>query len=436
MRYHILTYGCQMNVHDSETLAGILENTGYEPTGRPEEADFILLNTCAVRQTAEERILGRLGELKRFKYERPGIIIGVCGCVPQQKGAAERIMQRAPHVDLIFGTHNLHRLPELLARAGKGQRVIEVVEGAGRAEGLPMRRQGGHAAWVNITYGCDNFCSYCIVPYVRGRERSRPPEAVLEEVQQLAREGYLEITLLGQNVNSYGRDLRGSVTFAGLLRQLDAIPGLERLRYMTSHPRDFTDELIEVIAGSSKVCEHFHLPLQAGSDRILRAMNRGYTQEHYLGLIEKIRRAVPGASLTTDIIVGFPGETEEDFLETMRVVDQLRYDAAFTFMYSPRGGTPAAARPDQIAAEVKKERLARLMRRQNEISREINKHLVGTRAEVLVEGESATDPAMYTGRTRTNKPVLFPACPDLSGSLQSIRITEARTFTLYGVVHD
>ena len=434
--YMLLTYGCQMNEHDSEVIAGILKEMGYKEASSLEDADLILLNTCSIRESAVEKIFGKVGDLKRLKYTNPDLVIGICGCLPQHEGAVEKIKRRVPHVDLVFGTHNLYRLPELIAMAGEtDQMVVEILESDGEVvENLPIRRAEGLKAYVTIMYGCNNYCAYCVVPYTRGRERSRGPEEVLGEVRRLGAEGYQEVTLLGQNVNSYGKDSPGLPDFAGLLESLDQVEGIERIRYMTSHPRDFSQRLIDVIARSRKVCEHFHLPVQAGSDEILRRMNRGYTRERYLDLIERVRERVPDSSLTTDIIVGFPGETEDEFEETLDLVRRAEFDAAYTFMFSPRRGTPAADLPGQHEAAVKKSRLQRLMTVQNEISLHKNRALVGRDVEVLVEGRSKNDPDVLSGRTRTNKIVLFRGGDDLVGNLVPVRVKEAKTWTLHGEV--
>jgi len=326
-KYNVMTFGCQMNERDSEILAGMLDEMGYEKTAHLDEADVVILNTCCVRETAENKIWGRIGDLKALKSKNPEMIIGICGCMTQQHEVGEKIRRRAPHVDLIFGTHNIHQLPDLIARVKEGRKtVIDIWETEGDIiENLPSTRVEGVKAYVTIMYGCNNFCTYCIVPYVRGRERSRKTEDIGREVKQLAAEGYKEVMLLGQNVNSYGKDLSPEVEFADLLLELDTVEGVERIRYMTSHPRDFTDRLIDVIASSRKVCEHFHLPVQAGGNNVLRRMNRGYTKESYLELVQKIRARIPHASITTDLIVGFPGETEEDFADTMDLVRRVRF---------------------------------------------------------------------------------------------------------------
>ncbi|MEW9034112.1 MAG: tRNA (N6-isopentenyl adenosine(37)-C2)-methylthiotransferase MiaB, partial [Planifilum fimeticola] len=348
--YLIKTYGCQMNVHDSETIAGILQSMGYSPTDREEAADVILLNTCAVRENAEDKVFGELGRLKPLKVERPGLILGVCGCMSQEEAVIRRILQQHQYVDLIFGTHNIHRLPHLLKEAlFSKEMVVEVWSKEGDiVENLPKARQDGLKAWVNIMYGCDKFCTYCIVPYTRGKERSRRPEDVLAEVRELARKGYREVTLLGQNVNAYGKDFTDrTYTFAHLMDDVRKI-GIPRVRFTTSHPRDFDDHLIEVLAKGGNLVEHIHLPVQSGSSAILKRMARKYNREQYLELVRKIREAIPNVSLTTDIIVGFPGETEEQFEETLSLVREVEYDSAFTFIYSPREGTPAARMEDDV----------------------------------------------------------------------------------------
>ncbi|HHY60398.1 MAG TPA: tRNA (N6-isopentenyl adenosine(37)-C2)-methylthiotransferase MiaB [Clostridia bacterium] len=433
--YHIITYGCQMNEHDTEVLSGILEQLGYQWTDEPEQADVVLINTCCVRERAENKVIGLLGELKHVKEKNPDVVIGVCGCMAQQPGMAEKLREKVPHVDLVFGTHNVHRLPELLsmAQAADGT-IIEIWDKEQEiVESLPLRRWNNIKGYVTIMYGCNNFCTYCIVPYVRGRERSREPQAIQEEVRAMARQGFKEVMLLGQNVNSYGKDLGLGFDFADLLQSLDDIEGLARIRYTTSHPRDFTDKLIETIKNAKKVCEHFHLPVQAGSNQVLKRMNRGYTREYYLDLVKKIRQAIPEATITTDIIVGFPGETDADFEDTLDLVAQVRFDNAFTFLYSPRTGTPAA-KWEQVDEEVKKERFQRLLELQNRISWERNQELLGSVQEVLVEGVSKTNAERLTGRTRGNKIVVFEGSEELIGQLVQVRICEAPTWFLVGEV--
>jgi tRNA-2-methylthio-N6-dimethylallyladenosine synthase len=425
-----------MNVHDSEILAGMLVQMGYTPTADEEEADIILINTCTIRDKAEQKIFGKIGTLRRIKEQNPDLIIGICGCMSQQEEVAKKIKVNFPHVDLLFGTHNVHQLPEMIKKIlMNNERVFEVWEKEGEVvEGLPQHRNEGISAWVTITLGCNNFCTYCIVPYVRGRERSRKPGDIIKEVQELAKQGFKEITLLGQNVNSYGKDFDTPYDFADLLSELDKIDGIQRIRYTTSHPRDFTDKLIEVIAQSKRVCNHFHLPVQAGSNKVLKAMNRGYTREQYLELVQKIESKFPEYSITTDLIVGFPGETEEDFQQTLDLVKKVRYDSAFTFAYSPRSGTPAAKMENQVSKEEKSSRLTRLIELQNEISKEKNLSLVGKVYPILVEGRSKTNKDYLSGRTTTNKLVNFPAPKDvdLTGQIVPVRIIQAQTWSLIG----
>jgi tRNA-2-methylthio-N6-dimethylallyladenosine synthase len=432
------SYGCQMNEADSETLMGQLAALGYAPTADEAEADLIFINTCAIRGSAAEHALGEVGRLKALKQERPHLLLAVCGCLTQMPETVRYLQRHAPHVDLVFGTHNLHELPTLLHRAYVAEQpVIDVWRQSSEVvEALPSLRARGARAWVNIIYGCDKYCTYCIVPYTRGRERSRRPGDILAEVEDLAARGYTEITLLGQNVNSYGKDLPGGYDFADLLADLNRVPGIRWIRYMTSHPRDFNQKLIDTIAACEKVCEHFHLPVQAGSDRVLRWMNRGYTRAGYLELIRAVRRAVPHAVITTDIIVGFPRETEADFAETLSLVEEVGYDNAFTFMYSPRDGTPAARWADPVPPEVKKERLERLNELQYRISRAKNEALVGRTLEVLVEGPSKKDPGVFTARTRGNKLVHVPARPGLENRFAKARIRAAHTWTLDGELVD
>lgn len=433
--YLIRTYGCQMNVHDSETIAGILELMGYRPTESEEQASVILLNTCAIRENAEDKVFGEIGRLKPLKMENPDLVLGVCGCMSQEEGVVNRILHQHPYVDLIFGTHNIHRLPFLLKEAlFSKEMVVEVWSKEGDiVENLPKVREDGLKAWVNIMYGCDKFCTYCIVPYTRGKERSRRPEDVLAEIRALARKGYQEVTLLGQNVNAYGKDFKDRhYTFAHLMDDVRKI-GIPRVRFTTSHPRDFDDHLIEVLAKGGNLVEHIHLPVQSGSSEILKMMARKYTREQYLELVRKIKTAIPNVSLTTDIIVGFPGETDEQFEETLSLVREVEFDSAFTFIYSPREGTPAAKMKDDVPMEVKKERLQRLNQLQDEISRRKNEALRGQVVEVLVEGESKKDPNVLSGRTRSNKLVNFTGPKHLIGRFAHVRIDEPKTHTLKGV---
>jgi tRNA-2-methylthio-N6-dimethylallyladenosine synthase len=432
-KYFIVSYGCQMNQHDSERLAGQLSSAGYLYTKLPEEADVILINTCCVRESAEKKMYGKIGEFKRLKIDNPNLIIGIAGCMAQKDQSA--IFKKAPHVDIVLGTHNVHQLLDLIDERHSGQNRVLAVDDNGEMVGpeSPAVRHEGISAWVPIMYGCNNFCTYCIVPYVRGRERSRLSADILNEVQDLTRSGFKEITLLGQNVNSYGKDSGQTVDFADLLAMVNRDGGMERIRTMTSHPRDMNDKVIATVRTSRTICEHFHLPVQSGSNDILSAMNRGYTIGYYAGLVKKIRTALPGASLTTDIIVGFPGETDERFAETLQFITAMRFDVAYTFLYSPRSRTQAATMDGQIATAVKKERLNLLMQTQNAISLEINQQLEGQIVEVLIEGLSKNDPGTMTGRTRTNKIVLWPKGHlDKPGQLAQIRITHAQTWVLKG----
>ncbi len=435
--YYIRTYGCQMNEHDTEVMSGILEQMGYVPADDIENADIILFNTCCVRENAENKVYGRLGQMKTLKEQRPDVIIGVCGCMVQQESERLKIEQSLPHVDLVFGTHNIHELPMLIEEVKeKRGRVIRVWDEDGDIrEGLPVKRESGLKAWVTIMYGCNNFCTYCIVPYVRGRERSREFEKIIEEVRELGKAGYKEVTLLGQNVNSYGKDLGENRDFADLLMAVNKIDGIERIRFTTSHPKDITDKLIMAIAEGEKICEHIHFPLQAGSNRILKKMNRRYTLEYYLGLVEKIRESIPEVAITTDLIVGFPGETEEDFRETLRAVELIRYDSAFTFIYSPRKGTPACRLEDNVPIEEKRERLYRLIELQNRISYEKNREMVGKVIEIMVDGPSEKDSKIFTGRSRGNKLILFDPPEGIKpGNIADVLIEKAGTWTLEGSV--
>lgn len=431
LKYSILTFGCQMNVRDSEIMAGLLEGRGYTPAASLEDADVIVVNTCCVRETAERRIMGRLGDLKRLKDRKAHLVIAVGGCMTQQQEIAERIRTKLPHVDLVFGTFNMRELPDLVdaVRSGGG-RVFDVWTCERPEAGpQPFVRGRGVTAYVTIMHGCNNFCSYCIVPYVRGRERSRKADDVVSEVKDAVSAGFKEIMLLGQNVNSYGKDAGDDRGFSSLLSTLDSVRGIERIRYMTSHPKDFSQDIIDAVASSRHVCEHFHLPVQAGADKVLQAMNRGYTRDRYMDLIERVRMAAPGASVTTDIIVGFPGETERDFEDTLDLVRTVRFDMAYTFMYSPRSGTSAAAMPGQVPIEERRRRLAALTREINPIALRINQGLVGSSVEVLVEGPSEKDPAVSMGRTKTNKVVLIPG-EVARNSLVEVGIVKARTWTL------
>lgn len=431
-RYHILTYGCQMNVRDSEILAGIVEGMGYVMTPYLEEADLVLFNTCSVRHSAENKVYGKLGEVARLKRKNPDLIIGVGGCMAQLENVRKRLKKQ--QVDIVFGTHNLDELPQLIAeRKESGRNLVKIYEGEREmAENLPSSRNEGVSAFVNIMYGCNNFCSYCIVPYTRGRERSREPDHIMAEIRDMVQQGFKEVTLLGQNVNSYGRGLEAGLDFADLLAMVSPIDGLERIRFTTSHPRDMTDKLIDTIAREPKVCEHIHVAMQSGSNRILQLMNRGYTREHYLERTERIRERILGVAISTDIIVGFPGESEEDFQDTLDLVKKVGFDSAFTFMYSIRSGTRAASLDNHIPLEVRRQRLLTLNEVQYSIARELNQSLVGKTQEVLVEGWSKTDKDKLSSRTRTNRIVIFSGPETLIGKIINVRIKEATTFSLFG----
>lgn len=432
-QYYIESYGCQMNDHDAEKLSGMLQTCGFSPAPSKEEATLLLFNTCCVREHAEKRVFGNIGALKKRKEDEPGLLIGVCGCMMQQREVAERLFKRFPFVDLVFGTHELHHFPLLLSRTLAGERVFSVRESDGEiAEGLPVVRGGSFSTFVTIMYGCNNFCSYCIVPYVRGRERSRAPENIVAEVRSLAERGFREITLLGQNVNSYAYADDG-VDFPELLRRVSTVEGIERIRFMTSHPKDLSPRLIEAMATLPKVCNHIHLPVQSGSNRILSEMNRRYTREKYLGLVEDIRAAVEGVELTTDIIVGFPGETEEDFEETLALVRQVGFSAAYTFMYSPRLGTRAAEMESQVPEQVKKDRLLRLNACSAEQLKVGNRKYIGQEGTVLVEGCDRREKApMAYGKLTNFKMVYFPGDAGLIGSMRHVRITGIQNNSLIG----
>lgn len=428
--YFVVTYGCQMNAHDSEILAGMLSDMGMEEAPDREQADFVIFNTCCVRDNAERRALGNVTWLKEVRKRNPNLIIAVCGCMIQQPGMAEKILKQYKFVDLAFGTTNLYRLPELLHQTLNSDRAVVQVEDEDTiAESLPVKRLRDDAAYITIMYGCDNFCSYCIVPYVRGRERSREMEAILAEAQQLKDSGVKEIMLLGQNVNSYGKGLEGHVTFAELLRRLDEM-GIPRIRFMTSHPKDLSDELIEVMGKSKHILPQFHLPVQAGNDAILQQMNRRYTREQYLGRVRALREAVPGIGLTTDIIVGFPGETEEQFQDTMSLVKEVGYDSAFTFIYSPRTGTKAAAMENQIPEDVATDRIKRLIALQEECQREAMKRFVGMEEEVLVEGLSRRSNTAVSGKGMHGVSITLPGSEADIGQIVRVRVTEIKNNTL------
>ena len=430
----VTTFGCQMNARDSEKLAGILREIGYAEEPDEKKADFVIFNTCTVRENANQRLYGRLGQLSRSKKQNPDMKIALCGCMMQEERVLEKLKQSYSFVDLVFGTHNIYKFAELLAACLESDRMlIDVWEGTDKiVEDIPSERKYPFKSGVNIMFGCNNFCSYCIVPYVRGRERSRDPKEILREIEALAADGVVEVMLLGQNVNSYGKTLEKPVSFAQLLTEVEKLDGLRRIRFMTSHPKDLSDELIEVMGRSEKICRHLHLPIQSGSNRILEKMNRRYTREHYLELTEKIRRAVPDISLTTDMIVGFPGETEEDFRDTLDMVRRVRYDAVFTFQYSKRSGTPAAAMEGQVTPEVMKDRFDRLLLAVQSISAEVCSIHTGSVQEVLVESVNDHDPSLLTGRMSNNLLVHFPGDASLIGKLVNVKLNECRGFYYLG----
>ena len=433
----VVTFGCQMNFKDSEKLMGILSEIGYEETD-DEHADLVLYNTCTVRENANLKIYGRLGYLSKIKEKNPEMIIGLCGCMMQEPQVVEKLNKSYRFIDIIFGTHNIFLLAQLLyERLVSGHKVEDIWDGTTEiVEELPTVRKYDFKSGVNIMYGCNNFCSYCIVPYVRGRERSRNPEDIIDEIKQLVANGVVEIMLLGQNVNSYGKTLENPITFAQLLQRIEDIEGLKRIRFMTSHPKDLSDELIEVMAKSKKICKQMHLPLQSGSSRLLKIMNRHYNKEQYLTLVEKLRKEIPDIGITTDIIVGFPGETEEDFEETLDVVEKAQYDSAFTFIYSKRSGTPAAKMPDQVPEDVVKDRFNRLLSLVNSISKEKTKALEGSVQEVLVEEVNKKIPGYVSGRLSNNSVVHFPADVSLIGSLVNVKLEEAKGFYYMGEMVD
>ncbi|ALB46194.1 tRNA (N6-isopentenyl adenosine(37)-C2)-methylthiotransferase MiaB [Clostridium beijerinckii] len=434
--FFISTFGCQMNEEDSEKLSGMLKRMGYENTENRDEASIIIFNTCCVRENAENKVFGNLGALKKQKEKNPDLVIGICGCMMQQKGMADDILKRFPYVNIIFGTHNSYKFPEYLNRVKtEGVQIKEIIDKETEiVEGIPIDRKSDIKGFVTIMYGCNNFCTYCIVPYVRGRERSRKPEDIVNEIKDMVTRGYKEVTLLGQNVNSYGKGLEENITFADLLRKVNEIEGLERIRFMTSHPKDLTLDVVYAIRDCDKVCEQIHLPVQSGSDRILKEMNRHYTKEQYVTLAKKIRAEIPDVTFSTDIIVGFPGETEEDFSETLELAKEVRYDAAFTFIYSRRNHTPADKMENQIPDEIKHERFNRLVEIVNTGIAKGNKDAEGKIYEVLVEGYSKNDEAKLTGRTRNGRLVNFEGGEDLIGKLVNVKIIKANSFSLIGEV--
>ena len=431
--YHVVTFGCQMNARDSEKLAGILERIGYTETDT-EDADFVIYNTCTVRENANLRVYGRLGQMKRTKQRHPDMLIALCGCMMQEPLVVDKIRKSYRHVDIIFGTHNIFKLAELIqTRLNTGKMVVDIWKDTNQiVEDLPNERKYSFKTGVNIMFGCNNFCSYCIVPYVRGRERSREPKDIIREIERDVADGVKEVMLLGQNVNSYGKNLENPISFAKLLQEIEKIEGLERIRFMTSHPKDLSDELIAVMGQSKKICRHLHLPLQSGSSRILKLMNRKYTKESYLDLVDRIRKGCPDISLTTDIIVGFPGETEEDFLETMDVVEKVGFDSAFTFIYSKRTGTPAASMENQVPEDVVKDRFDRLLKLVQQKASEASARFTGSVQKVLVEDVNEHDETMVTGRMSNNLLVHFKGTPDLIGQIVDVHLEECKGFYYIG----
>lgn len=432
-RAHLITFGCQMNKFDSERLTGVLTEAGYQMSDDPEYADVIIFNTCCVRESADDRLYGRLGQLMPAKERRPDLLIAVGGCLAQKD--KDVVLDRAPHVDVVFGTHNSSELPQMLDEAASGHSVVRVPVETGSAvdQSDSEYRQERVRAWLPITVGCDNFCTYCIVPKVRGRERSVPVDTLLARAKELHEDGVVDLTLLGQNVNSYGRDLYGETRFGELLEALDETSGIPRIRFATSHPKDFSDRIIETIASSNSVCPQIHLPFQAGSNRILEQMRRGYDREWYKGRVEAIRSAMPGAALSTDVIVGFPGETEEEFLDTLDLMKTVRFDGAYTFIYSPRSGTPAAKMKDEVPADISAERMGRLLDMQYEITTDKNREYVGRTVEALVEGVSKKNDSKLTGRTKEGKLIHFAGGFELIDTLVDVKVTDAHTWYLEGV---
>lgn len=431
MKYFIHTYGCQMNIHDSEKIAGMLRELGYTECENADQADVVVFNTCCIRETAEKKIYGHIGQLKKLKRKNPEKIVAVCGCMSQQECVADIISQKYPFVDVILGTGNLHMLKDAVVQAQNRKKFVNTDFCVYNEEDFSQYRTSYPNAWVNINYGCNNFCTYCIVPYVRGRERSRALEDVLKEVKSLLDEGYKEITLLGQNVNSYGKDLPNNVTFATLLNEIAKLPGKFRLRFMTSHPKDLTEDIIDAIAACPNICDNVHLPVQSGSTEILRKMNRHYTREDYLALVEKIRSKIPDVGITTDIMVGFPGETEEDFCDTLDLVRRAKFSSAFCFVYSRRKGTPAYSM-EQVPDDVKQDRIERLLACQNEVTKQISKTMVGKRYEVLVEGANFRYDNTMCGRTESGRLVNFHCDDSYTGKFVTVEIERASSATLWG----
>ena len=433
-KYYIKTYGCQMNVHDSEEISCLLENIGYEKVDSELEADLIILNTCAIRENAHDKVFGFLGRCKHLKKDKTDLKILLCGCMAQEKSVVDEILEKHKYIDLVFGTHNIHELPNYLMNLKNGLNIeVKSNEGNVFEIGESYKRDSKYTAWVNIMYGCDKFCTYCIVPYTRGKERSRDSKDILREVNCLYEKGYKEVTLLGQNVNAYGRDREDGINFANLLESV-AKTGIERIRFVTSHPWNFTDEMIDIIAKYENIMPYIHLPLQSGSDRILKLMGRRYTKDEYLSLYKKIKERVPNAAITTDIIVGFPNETEEDFEDTLNVVNECKYDGAFTFIYSPRVGTPAAKMEDSIPIKVKEERLYRLNEIVNKYSNMNNQKYLNSIVKVLLVGKSEKDDTKLYGYTETMKLVNVIGDENLIGQIVDVKITEAKSFSLDGIV--
>lgn len=431
MFYKINTYGCQMNVHESEKIAGILENLGYKATNEDSKADIILFNTCCIRENAEDRLFGNVGALKQLKKEKKDLIIAVVGCMTQQEGKASILRQKYPYVDIVLGTSNLEMLEDAINSIRRKKHIVSIVDPTMDADKtLPIYRTSYPNAWVNIMYGCNNFCTYCIVPYVRGRERSRKEVDILDDCKKLLDEGYREITLLGQNVDSYGSDLKG-FNFSSLLYKVANLGGKYRVRFMTSHPKDFNDDTIAVISENENICKNIHLPVQSGSTAVLKAMNRKYTRESYLNIIDKIRKQMPECGITSDIMVGFPTETNEDYLDTLTLTEQVRFSNAFTFVYSPRVGTPAA-KMVQIPDEIKKERVTKLVDLQNRISKEISLEYIGKTKEILVEDINPKYEGMVCGRTDSGRLVTFNGSSDLIGTFQNVKITHSQSSALFG----
>ena len=432
-KYFIRTYGCQMNVHDTEEIKAILENIGFTETDIFEDADLILLNTCAIRENAHDKVFGFLGRCKHLKKDKKNLLIGLCGCMAQEESVVNEIREKYPFIDIVFGTHNMRELPNILRNINKQTIEVYSKEGDVYEFGNLYKRDSKISAWVNIMFGCDKFCTYCIVPYTRGKQRSRKSEDILKEVQELKELGYKEITLLGQNVNAYGKDLDGEIEFSELLAKVSDI-GIERVRFVTSHPWDFTDKMIDIIAQKDNIMPYIHLPLQSGSSRILKLMGRRYTKEEYLNLYQKIRTKVPNASITTDIIVGFPGETEEDFQDTLDVVDTCKYDGAYTFIFSPRENTPAAKMIDNVTLEEKEKRLYTLNEKINKYSKESNLKMVDTIQKVLITGISEKDESKVCGYTENMKLVNVTADKSVIGKIIDVKIEDAKSFSLDGII--